>query len=594
MLNIVNLQDNITVFLSKLGEKTVIISLFLLSIYGFFVFGVESGTIKLMVRILIIFLFLLFIYFRYRNVMFSAETTEQKELKFEKKRDKDIEVIRKLAEQFHIKKEDDSEADFESYLNKILYIINPTFVASAAVIYLVDQERNTLVPKGIFTQSEKGGKIKEIDAEEKIMREIFEKKETIITDELSEEERNTICEGGELAFKSFLGAPIFIENEVVGITAVFSDNKGAFGEEDKGLIKGFAEVVSKTIINYNSIFESETSSLLFSSFYEISKGLSSNLKFDEIIEMLINMVEKIFEFDRISVSLVEDNGYYAKINGVVGQVDEFAEGYRFPLEEGLNGWIIRKNKPILVSNLEKGDYFIPRYSKTEKSNFGLKSFLSAPIGYYNKCLGAITVESKKANIYGSRHENVLALLANNIGAALERSIIYQKLESEATTDELTGLNNYRAFRLRLYDEINRSKRQKQKFCLLMMDIDKFKDFNDKYGHLVGDQILRAIGHSIMESLRNIDFIARYGGEEFIAIVINSDINDSKVSAERIRKAIEDSIFKFNSSEYIITISIGIAEYPTTSENEEDLINKADRALYQAKAAGRNRVIVYEE
>ena len=128
----------------------------------------------------------------------------------------------------------------------------------------------------------------------------------------------------------------------------------------------------------------------------------------------------------------------------------------------------------------------------------------------------------------------------------------------------------------------------------MMDIDRFKDFNDQFGHLVGDQILKAIGNSINIGLRNIDFVARYGGEEFTAIVITSDINDAKISAERVRRAIEETKYKFNSSDYHITISIGIAEYTDTSQSEEDLINKADKALYQAKAAGRNKVVIYKE
>ena len=593
MPNRVNLRDNITIFLNRIGQKTIVILLFIFSIYGFFVFGVESENIKLIIKILIVLLFLFFIYFRYRNMTLFQGITEQKELKSEKQEEKDIEVIKKLAEQFQVRKKNNSEADFQSYLNKILDIINSTFVASTAVIYLIDQEKNTLVPKVIVAKTEKKCQAKEIDADKEIMREIFEKKEIIINDELSEEEIRDIFESIGHAFKSFLGAPIFIEKEVIGVIAVYSNTKGAFGEEDKSLIKSFAEVVSRTVVNYNSIFEFETSSLLFSSFYEISKGLNSNLKFDEIIDMLINMVKKIFEFDQISLSIIEESGFYAIIKRVIGKVDEFKEGYRFPLEEGLNGWVIRKNRSILVSTLEKGDYFIPRYSKTEKSNFGLKSFLSAPIGYYNKCIGAITIESKKANLYSELHENVLVMLANNIGAALERSIIHKRLESEAKTDELTGLYNYREFRLRLYEEVNRTKRQKQKFCLFMMDIDKFKDFNDRYGHLVGDQILKAIGNSIKISLRNIDFVARYGGEEFAAIVITSDINDAKVSAERIRSSIEKTKYKFDSSEYHITISIGVAEYPTTSQSEEGLINKADQALYQAKAAGRNKIVIYE-
>ena len=298
---------------------------------------------------------------------------------------------------------------------------------------------------------------------------------------------------------------------------------------------------------------------------------------------------KVFEYDRISLSLVKESSFIAIIKRVVGQVDEFEEGYEFSLDEGLNGWVIRKNKPILVSNLEKGEYFIPRYTKKEKINYDLKSFISAPIGYYNKCLGAVTVESKKANIYGGRHENVLVMLANNIGAALERSIIYQRLESEATIDEMTGLYNYRAFKFRLYEEINRAKRSRQNFCLFMMDIDHFKNFNDEYGHLVGDAILKFIGDSIKSSVRNIDFVARYGGEEFVAIVLTPNIEDAEISGERIRGSIGDSNYKIDSAEYHVTISLGIAEYSGEVKDEEGLIKRADEAMYKVRWYSQRRL-----
>ncbi|MFC1562744.1 diguanylate cyclase [candidate division KSB1 bacterium] len=589
-----NISEKLALFFRKFDKKAVIVLFFVLCIYGFFVFGIESNSIRLSVRIIIVLLFVIFLYFRYKKFEVFEEMDNKRGSESEKQGKKDDEIIKKLADQFQVRKKDDSEAYFKSHLNQLLFIVNSTFVGSCSVIYLVSQGKNTLVPKGKAAKNDMDFSFKEIDINEKIINEIFEKRDIIKKDELSAEEITAIFDNGNVSIKSSLGAPIFIENEIIGILAVFSDSRGAFSDEDKDLIRNFTNVISNTIINYNTIFESESSSLLFSSFYEISKGLNSNLKFDETIDMLINIVKKIFEYDRISLSLVEDNSLFASIKRVVGQVDEFEVGFRFPISEGLNGWVIRKNKPILVSNLEKGEYFIPRYFKREKSNYNLKSFISAPIGYYNKCLGVITIESRKANIYGERHENVLVMLANNIGVALERNIIYQRLESEATTDELTRLYNYRAFKFRLSEEINRAKRYNQKFCLLMMDIDHFKNFNDQYGHLVGDEILKSIGKSIKSGVRNMDFVARYGGEEFVAILIAANIKDAKISAERVRNAISNSHYKLDDSEYPVTISIGVAEYNNDIKDDESLINRADTALYKAKETGRNRVVIYEE
>ena len=126
----------------------------------------------------------------------------------------------------------------------------------------------------------------------------------------------------------------------------------------------------------------------------------------------------------------------------------------------------------------------------------------------------------------------------------------------------------------------------------MIDIDYFKDFNDRYGHIVGDAILRELSRAIQETIRQIDLIGRYGGEEFSIILSETDKDAARLAAERIRKAIEDRHIRVYGEELKITVSIGISTYPYDGEDIERLIDKADSALYQAKQAGRNRVCTF--
>ena len=125
----------------------------------------------------------------------------------------------------------------------------------------------------------------------------------------------------------------------------------------------------------------------------------------------------------------------------------------------------------------------------------------------------------------------------------------------------------------------------------MIDIDKFKNFNDSYGHLVGDFALKTISDELKKSLRNIDFIARYGGEEFVALLIETELENALLSAERIRHNVETKKIKYKGNEYGITISVGVAEY-NPDMTEEDIITLADKAMYNAKMEGRNKVIPY--
>lgn len=180
-------------------------------------------------------------------------------------------------------------------------------------------------------------------------------------------------------------------------------------------------------------------------------------------------------------------------------------------------------------------------------------------------------------------------------AALERANL--ELERLANQDGLTGLPNRRAFFTRLETEFHRSRRSGNPLSLLMLDIDHFKNFNDSYGHQVGDEALRAVGVALAGGIRTYDFAGRYGGEEFICFLPETPPATALVVAERLRRrvgsarvtAVGDDSLGF---EVGMTVSIGVATWPDCpAERVDDLVAAADRALYQAKSAGRNRCVV---
>ncbi len=166
-------------------------------------------------------------------------------------------------------------------------------------------------------------------------------------------------------------------------------------------------------------------------------------------------------------------------------------------------------------------------------------------------------------------------------------------------DDLTGLLSSRSFFSELRRETARAQRDRKPFCVLMMDIDFFKDVNDTYGHLTGSKNLEEIGFAIKQNLRVGDVAARFGGEEFAAFLLNADLAQGIVAAERIRAEIENYDFSVmrqgkKSEVHHVTISIGIACFPNDSKDPIELIEMADSALYRAKREGRNRVCAYQD
>ena len=174
---------------------------------------------------------------------------------------------------------------------------------------------------------------------------------------------------------------------------------------------------------------------------------------------------------------------------------------------------------------------------------------------------------------------------------------HQQIHRLISHDDLTGLLSGRSFFSELRREAERAKLEQRPFCVLMMDIDHFKNVNDTFGHLTGSKTLEEIGASIIKCLRSGDTAARFGGEEFAAFLLDAEIGQAMVAAERIRKEIDEREFSVQrqgaaEGKHHVTISIGIASFPDDSSDPIQLVEMADSALYRAKREGRNRVCIY--
>jgi diguanylate cyclase (GGDEF)-like protein len=162
----------------------------------------------------------------------------------------------------------------------------------------------------------------------------------------------------------------------------------------------------------------------------------------------------------------------------------------------------------------------------------------------------------------------------------------EELERLSTTDILTGLGNRRHLMHLLPQEIERARRASHPFSILMLDVDHFKEYNDEHGHQAGDDVLARVGTVLRDSIRPYDCAARYGGEEFLVVLSGVSLDDARECAERIRKKVREERFDGRS----VTVSIGVAEYPTHGESEDAIIAQADAALFRAKRAGRDRIV----
>ncbi|MBN1962135.1 MAG: diguanylate cyclase [Deltaproteobacteria bacterium] len=168
------------------------------------------------------------------------------------------------------------------------------------------------------------------------------------------------------------------------------------------------------------------------------------------------------------------------------------------------------------------------------------------------------------------------------------------LEALSATDDLTGLLNHRALQHRLRDEFSRAQRYNEPLALLMIDIDQFKEVNDRYGHLFGDRVLSDVANILRESVREVDVCARYGGDEFMVFLPQTHFSGSLTVADRIWRTVSTKDFQDGKCNTHCTVSVGISFYPNKNVNTvEQLADLADQALYQAKREGRNRICLLQ-
>ncbi len=250
---------------------------------------------------------------------------------------------------------------------------------------------------------------------------------------------------------------------------------------------------------------------------------------------------------------------------------------QIPMGEGLSGWVAEHNKPILNGNPSVE----PGYLNDPRKFSVLQSALSIPLEGQDGIVGVLSLYRAKADSFSNDHLRILSGLSGKIGLSLENALKYRALEASATTDYLTGLNNSRALVEALKAEIARSRRQKTPLTVMVCDLDNFKLVNDRYGHQVGNRVLQEFAKGIAEFRGEHDITARFGGDEFVLVV--PGIKPETVREEVIAlSSLASQVCRMTCGEDLISVSVGIASCPEDGVTVDELLDEADRRMYNTK------------
>lgn len=309
---------------------------------------------------------------------------------------------------------------------------------------------------------------------------------------------------------------------------------------------------------------------------------------DEIMDTVAERLRSLTRADGVAVEIAEDNAMvYRAGNGLL----EDQKGLQLPLEGSLSGKAYRDGELKRCNNVSEDDRVDTATIRDHGMEF--RSMLLKPLKYSNECFGVIKLAYREADGIDRSAEDVLELVAGMLSASIAQAMQYLQKQSYldqvlqmAQTDTLTGLDNRRRFGEHLEREIERSRRYSHPLSFVILDLDHFKQVNDEYGHLKGDDVLQDVARTLREETREIDETGRFGGEEFSVLLPETELSRGEEILERLLEEVRALTFEADGTEFGVTASAGIAEFEE-DETQDGLIRRADEALYRAKSEDRD-------
>jgi len=314
---------------------------------------------------------------------------------------------------------------------------------------------------------------------------------------------------------------------------------------------------------------------------------------EDLLDSIFKVATVLVRGERASLLLREENSTDFIISRAVGLAEDVRRQVRIREGEGVAGRVAQTKLPMLVragaiKEPSRGDAANGHGGQASPGRYRTQSFVSVPIIVDDELRGVLNVaDPLDGGSFEETDLSTLEVLASHMGACLVQREQDGALERLADTDPVTWLYNRRHFDRRLEAEANRAMRAEHMLALLMIDVDRFKSINDRYGHRTGDQLLRAVATAIKQAVRLYDVPTRYGGDEFAVILPEADTEAASRVARRILErlaavALPEVLAKAGE---VITLSIGVATYPRPSTDASGLVEAADTAMYRAKQAG---------
>jgi len=474
-----------------------------------------------------------------------------------------------------------AEQEYMNYMKTFLGAVGDTFVARATAFYMGGSriKLQSAVPAGESQEF-----YNELSMGDGIVSKILQSEKTILVKSFNDIEENVDYLKDPLSVKSFLGTPVFYNEKPMGVIFVDSRAEDSFGESDKRLIESFAVIIEKTVTQLDSIFNLQNRLTLISELYRFFLSIQRAHRFDQVYENVAHTCKSLIDHDVLTISLLdEDTSDRLLIKFRSGSEDMYAEDFEYSVDDGMNGLVFKKNSPIIVPETEEDGYFKPRFTNDEESIGAYHSYIGTPIFSGKNVLGVIGLDSRSPANFSNTDKSILTSMGAVMGIAISRLSLLKEMNSNTLTDELTGLQNIKFFRMFIENVIMRADRYDETFTVLIIDVHKFGKINKKHGDKAGDFLLKEIGKWLGQEIRSSDIVSRYGGDEFGIVLLDYDQKAVNAFTSRIQEIFKTRLFEYNDESITLRIDLGSASYPKNGDTAEKLIAIADKDMIKNKS-----------
>ncbi len=389
--------------------------------------------------------------------------------------------------------------------------------------------------------------------------------------------------------RSWLGIPLIFHDEVIGLLTLNHPQSGFYNDDWLiELVTAFADYVAISLENTRLYTEEHLRATELDALRETTADITKELGLENLLYAILERATTLLNATGGELGLIDEHGDRIQIlvsykMGPQKGMDSFGAG------EGLMGYVIQTRQIEMIENYQEWEGRLETYEDNP-----IHAAIAAPLMIGDRLLGVIGImNSDRQRHFSHSNKDLMHLFAQQAAIAVENAKLFEEKEYQARIDFTTGIYNRRGLLELGKRELDRAHRYDRPLAALMIDIDYFKKVNDTYGHPIGDLVLKELAGILEENIRTIDVLGRYGGEEFVILLPETSPESALEIAERLRGAVTKHTFTPEALKIKITISIGLAFSIGGENGLDDLIKRADDAMYESKVSGRNRTSVNE-